>query len=130
VQHDQRLIEKLLGEIEIIFPNDSDEVKNELTKAFLKMTELLSRPFRTEHFHFTQSFLDEIYQTGEEIYKIPEVRKPSEPRGSKHALYVNRTYFGIYSIMTDLGATIHTGGQDWKQKLLAFHDLGEAELKA
>lgn len=130
VQHDQRLIEKLLGEIEIIFPNDSDEVKNELTKAFLKMTELLSRPFRTEHFHFTQSFLDEIYQIGEEIYKIPEVRKPSEPRGSKHALYVNRTYFGIYSIMTDLDATIHTGGQDWKQKLLAFHDLGEAELKA
>lgn len=130
VQHDQRLIEKLLREIEIIFPNDSDEVKNELTKAFLKMTELLSRPFRTERFHFTQSFLDEIYQIGEEIYKIPEVRKPSEPRGSKHALYVNRTYFGIYSIMTDLDATIHTGGQDWKQKLLAYHDLGEAELKA
>ncbi len=130
VQHDQRLIEKLLREIEIIFPNDSDEVKNELTKAFLKMTKLLSRPFRTESFHFTQSFLDEIYQTGEEIYKIPEVRKPSEPRGSKHALYVNRTYFGIYSIMTDLDATIHTGGQDWKHKLLAYHDLGEAELKA
>jgi len=45
-------------------------------------------------------------------------------------LYVNRTYFGIYSIMTDLDATIHTGGQDWKHKLLAYHDLGEAELKA
>ncbi len=56
VQHDQRLIEKLLREIEIIFPNDSDEVKNELSKAFLKMTKLLSRPFRTESFHFTQSF--------------------------------------------------------------------------
>ena len=68
-------------------------------------------------FHFTQEFLDEIYHVGEEIYKIPEVKKPTQPRGSKHALYVNRTYFGIYSMMADLNATINNGEMVWRERL-------------
>ncbi len=123
VQENKEVIDKLMRSIEIVFPADSLEVKNELTSAFLKMTDLLSRPFRTEYFHFTQSFLDEIYQTGEEIYRIEEVKKPTQPRGSKHALYVNRTYFGIYSMMADLDATIHTEAGTWRFDLLAKHNI-------
>lgn len=123
IQNNEAIVDKLLCEIEIVFPNDSQAVKKQLTEAFLKMTELLSRPFRSDTFQFTQEFIDEIYATGEEIYKIPEVRKPSEPRGSKHALYVNRTYFGIYSIMTDLDATITTGGDEWRSQLMKYHGL-------
>lgn len=117
IQREEKIIDTLLRNIEIIFDVDSNEVKYELTEAFLKMTKLLSRPFRTEEFHFTQDFLDEIYRVGEEIYKIPEVKKPTQPRGSKHALYVNRTYFGIYSIMADLNATIKNGKMAWNNKL-------------
>lgn len=123
VQENKEVIDKLMRSIEIVFPADSLEVKNELTSAFLKMTDLLSRPFRTEYFHFTQSFLDEIYQIGEEIYRIEEVKKPTQPRGSKHALYVNRTYFGIYSMMADLDATIHTEAGTWRFDLLAKHNI-------
>ena len=82
------------------------------------MTELLSRPFNHKEFHFTQEFLDEIYATGEEIYQLPEVKKPTQPRGSKHALYINRTYFGIYSMLADLNATIRTEAGEWKNHLL------------
>jgi hypothetical protein len=78
----------------------------------------LSRPFNKTEFHFTQEFIDEIYATGEEIYKIPEVKKPTQPRGSKHALYINRTYFGIYSMLADLNATIQTEAGAWKHRLL------------
>jgi hypothetical protein len=62
-------------------------------------------------------FIDSIYAKGEEIYQIPEVKKPTQPRGSKHALYVNRTYFGIYSMMADLNAEINTAPKDWSDKL-------------
>jgi len=117
VQSDAELIHQLLMNIEIIFPDDSPAVKEELTNAFLRMTRFLSRPFCTEEFEFTYEFIDEIYATGEEIYKIQEVKKPTKPRGSKHALYINRTYFGIYSMMADLGANIKTGNRDWQARL-------------
>lgn len=125
IQANKPLIESLLRSIEIIFPGDSSAVESELTSAFLKMTTLLSRPFRSEIFHFTDSFLDEIYAMGEEIYKIPEVRRPTQPRGSKHALYINRTYFGIYSIMSDLNAEIKTGHGAWRERLMEHHGVLE-----
>lgn len=117
IQEETEIIDQLLQNIEIIFAGDSQEVKDELTEAFLRMTKLLSRPFMESEFRFTQEFLDEIYHVGEEIYKIPEVKKPTQPRGSKHALYVNRTYFGIYSMMADLNATINNGEMVWRERL-------------
>jgi hypothetical protein len=54
---------------------------------------------------------------GERIYQLPEVRKPTQPRGSKHALYVNRTYFGIYSLMADLNATVVNRDLAWMKRL-------------
>ena len=65
-------------------------------------------------------FIDEIYAKGEEIYQIPEVKRPTQPRGSKHALYVNRTYFGIYSMMADLNASIETKSYAWSGKLVDY----------
>ena len=118
VQKNPTVIEQLMHKIEILFPDDSPDVKSELSEAFLRMTTLLSRPFSGDKFQFTNEFLDEIYQVGEEIYQIPEVRKPTKPRGSKHALYVNRTYFGIYSMMADLNAEINIRSGNWKHLLL------------
>ncbi len=127
VQGNQDLIQKLLKEIEIIFPADNESTVKELSDAFLKMTTILSEPFKNETFHFTYDFLDKIYAIGEEIYKIPEVKKPTQPRGSKHALYVNRTYFGIYSMMADLNAEIRTKPGSWKHDLLNYHNLQSAD---
>ncbi len=123
VQQNATLIDKLLREIEIIFPGDSAATIKELSEAFLKMTTILSEPFKNETFHFTYDFLDKIYAIGEEIYQIPEVKKPTQPRGSKHALYVNRTYFGIYSMMADLNADIKTKPGNWREDLLNYHGL-------
>ncbi len=127
VQGNDELILKLLKEIEIIFPADSAATVKELSDAFIKMTTILSEPFKNETFHFTYEFLDKIYAIGEEIYKIPEVKKPTQPRGSKHALYVNRTYFGIYSMMADLNAEIRTKPGSWKLDLLNYHHLQPLE---
>lgn len=123
VQENEVLLARLMEGIEITFPADSPSLKRELTEAFLCMTRLLAKPFQEKEFHFTQAFLDEIYAVGEELYQMPEVRKPTQPRGSKHALYVNRTYFGIYSLMADLNATIVQGKQEWKAQLLKHWGL-------
>jgi len=117
LQENPAIINELMRGIEMIFPGDSFSLQQELTEAFLSMTRLLSRPFQQEEFHFTQEYLDEIYVEGERIYQLPEVRKPTQPRGSKHALYVNRTYFGIYSLMADLNATVVNRDLAWMKRL-------------
>lgn len=123
VQENPEIINELMRGIEMIFPGDSDALQQELTEAFLRMTRLLSRPFQHKEFHFTQDYLDEIYEEGERIYQLPEVRKPTQPRGSKHALYVNRTYFGIYSLMADLNATIVNKDLGWMDRLRSHWSL-------
>lgn len=120
IRNNQAVVDQLLSNIEILFPSDSSTVKTELQDAFLGLTELLSRPFETAQFCFTNDFIDEIYAKGEEIYQLPEVKKPTQPRGSKHALYVNRTYFGIYSMMADLNAEIDTNALWWKERLVNY----------
>jgi predicted unusual protein kinase regulating ubiquinone biosynthesis (AarF/ABC1/UbiB family) len=117
LQENPAIINELMRGIEMIFPGDSESLQQELTEAFLRMTRLLSRPFQQAEFHFTQDYLDEIYEEGERIYQLPEVRKPTQPRGSKHALYVNRTYFGIYSLMADLNATVVNRDLAWMKRL-------------
>lgn len=126
IRNNQAVVDQLLSHIEIIFPQDSPAVKVELQTAFLEMTALLSRPFESSKFQFTHEFIDEIYAKGEEIYQIPEVKRPTQPRGSKHALYVNRTYFGIYSMMADLQAEISTHADLWSGKLMSHWGLGKA----
>jgi len=39
------------------------------------------------------------------VSRMPEFKKP---RGSKHFIYVNRTNFGLYNILHQLGALIRT----------------------
>ena len=108
----------ILKYLNIVFEKDSPQVKEELCQAFIKMTTLLSRPFTTNAFTFTSSYIDEIYTLGQEIYQIQEVKNPSQARGAKDALYINRTYFGLYSMLADLNATIDTSPTGWEKILI------------
>ena len=118
IRENQAVVDQLLHHIEILFPSDSESTCKELKTAFLDLTSLLSKPFESSKFQFTHQFIDDIYAKGEEIYQIPEVKRPTQPRGSRHALYVNRTYFGIYSMMADLNAEISTHADLWSGKLI------------
>ena len=43
------------------------------------------------------------------VSNLKEVKDSKVARGSRHSLYVNRTYFGLYSILSDLKAQVKTG---------------------
>jgi hypothetical protein len=36
-----------------------------------------------------------------------------QARGSKHGLYINRTYFGLYNLLNQLQAEVDTTKPDW-----------------
>ncbi|TAE90522.1 MAG: AarF/ABC1/UbiB kinase family protein [Bacteroidetes bacterium] len=115
-------IRTIMLQQEIINAKDSNEVQQKITDAFVRMTNLLRTPFDFETFDFgNNDYIDEIYKLGEEVSRMDELKKSKEGRGSQHALYVNRTYFGLYSILNVLGAKVRTGVREWRAPLVQFH---------
>jgi predicted unusual protein kinase regulating ubiquinone biosynthesis (AarF/ABC1/UbiB family) len=122
IMKSERSIKYIMEQQQIINSGDSPEVQKVITDAFVKMTTLLRTPFDFEVFDFgNNDYIDQIYALGEEVSKMDELKKSKEGRGSQHALYINRTYFGLYSILNVLQAKVKTGIRDWKQPLIDFH---------
>jgi hypothetical protein len=68
---------------------------------------LFTKPFQTETFDFSdEEFFQNIAKLGEKFSKDTNLRKMNGNRGSKHFIYMNRTFFGLYNLMFDLKANI------------------------
>lgn len=88
-------------------PEDSTEDKEKLTKMYEKMISLLGRPFHTEKFDFSdKAFFESIFKMGEDISKDKSIRKLNNARGSRDAIYVMRTFFGLYNLLHQLKAEV------------------------
>jgi predicted unusual protein kinase regulating ubiquinone biosynthesis (AarF/ABC1/UbiB family) len=94
--------QKLL-ELEILFPQDKAEDVTYFTALFHELLSLFTRPFNQETFDFSdESFFEEITQLGQKYANNNEYKKLSGARGSRHFIYMNRTFFGLYNLMFDL----------------------------
>jgi predicted unusual protein kinase regulating ubiquinone biosynthesis (AarF/ABC1/UbiB family) len=123
IMQSESSIKRIMEQQEIINPNDTEEAKSIITDAFLRMTNLLREPFNHDVFDFgNDAYIDKIYELGEEVSKMKELKNSKEGRGSQHALYINRTYFGLYSMLNMLRANVKTGLGDWQKGLLEFHE--------
>ncbi|WP_369765530.1 ABC1 kinase family protein [Flavobacterium sp. WC2429] len=101
------LFEKKLFELEILRTDDSKEEIMYFTQMFYDLLSLFTKPFQTETFDFSdEEFFENIAQLGERFSKDTNLRKMNGNRGSKHFIYMNRTFFGLYNLMFDLKATI------------------------
>lgn len=93
------------------FLDDSDTAREReiFKRIFLQMLELLGRPFRSEFFDFSdKAYFESLFAFGEETSKIKELRASNKPRGVRDALYINRTYFGLFNLLHQLKAHIRT----------------------
>lgn len=92
-----------LRELEILKPDDTVEERTFFTKLFQEMLELFTRPFNVDTFDFSdEKFFQEIAALGQRYSKLNEIRNLNTNRGSKHFIYINRTFFGLYNMMHDL----------------------------
>jgi predicted unusual protein kinase regulating ubiquinone biosynthesis (AarF/ABC1/UbiB family) len=102
--------EKVFSELRFIHPQDTPKEREFFTAIFSKLVELLGRPFRSETFDFADdAYFDELYSFGEKLSTMKELRDSKRARGVGEAVYLNRTYFGLYTILHDLKARISTG---------------------
>ena len=103
------LFAEKLYELEILRTDDSLKEIEYFTGIFHRLLSLFTQPFHAEHFDFSdEAFFGAIATMGEEFTKDTQLRKMNGNRGSKHFLYINRTFFGLYNLMHDLKARVDT----------------------
>lgn len=108
VDNDEKLM-KVFYKLEMLYPSDKKKEIDLFFPMFKDLVTLLSLPFQKSKFDFSdKSYFDTIFQKAEAYQFDKELRKHNTARGSKHTIYINRTYFGIYSIMFQLGAKVKT----------------------
>jgi predicted unusual protein kinase regulating ubiquinone biosynthesis (AarF/ABC1/UbiB family) len=108
VNDDERL-RSLFFDLEFLFHDEPKPSQDLFFDVFNNSMSLLIRPFINETFDFSnQDYFTELFQMGEELKKRKDIRQNGMARGSIHILYINRTYFGLFSLLNELGATIST----------------------
>jgi len=101
------IFEEKLYALEILKEEDSEAEKVFFSKLFHEMLSLFTQPFHQEVFDFSDTtFFGKIAELSDTYSKDTELRKMNGNRGSKHFLYMNRTFFGLYNLLNDLGATV------------------------
>ena len=101
----QKVFVSKLYQLEILKHEDTEEEKAFFTKMFHDMLSLFSLPLHDETFDFSNDeFFLRIAQLGEQYSKNKQIKKYNANRGSKHFIYMNRTFFGLYNLMFDLKA--------------------------
>ena len=118
VLHNDALFDFHLEKLEMIKANETKTKKDFFKALYKEMLQLTAAPFNSETFDFgDSSYMNTMMEFGERVAKIEEIRNDSELRGSKHFIYVNRTFFGLYSLLSALKANIKTG-MPWKNKII------------
>lgn len=96
-----------LFELEILRTDDSPAEIEYFTEMFHDLLSLFTKPFQNETFDFAdETFFESIAKLGERFSNDTNLKKMNGNRGSKHFIYMNRTFFGLYNLMFDLKAKI------------------------
>ncbi|QTE22590.1 ABC1 kinase family protein [Polaribacter cellanae] len=97
--------EQKLYELEILKKDDSKEELVFLKAIFYEMLSLFSQPFNQESFDFSNEvFFGKLSELGTKYSKNIESKNMNGNRGSKHFIYISRTFLGLYNLMHDLKA--------------------------
>jgi len=100
---------EVMNLLNVIQPNDTKKEIEFYTDIFNRGLRLLGRPVHQDEFDFgDKSYITEIFTEGMRIKQMKEVRQSKVARGTRHGLYINRAYFGVYMLLHKLGAKIKT----------------------
>ncbi len=104
---DEAFFEKRLFDLEILHKQDGVKEKAFFMDMFYEMFKMFSTPFQQERFDFSdEEFWDHLTRLSERYSKDQELRKMNGNRGSRHFIYMSRTFFGLYNLLHDLEAVV------------------------
>lgn len=104
---DEEFFTRKLEELEILVPSDSPKEREYFKALFHEMLSLFTSPFQSEEFYFgDEQFWAKIADLSQRYSQDDQLKKMNGNRGSKHFLYMNRTFFGLYNLLYDLNARV------------------------
>jgi predicted unusual protein kinase regulating ubiquinone biosynthesis (AarF/ABC1/UbiB family) len=107
--NDPIIFHERLADLEILTDRDTKAEIVYFTSLFKEILTLLTQPFQSETFDFSdEEFFSKLAALGEKYANDKELRKMNVNRGSKHFIYINRTFFGLFSLLHDLKAVVDT----------------------
>ena len=108
VFNDKDKLRKCLVGLDMLRETDNKETEDLFFNTAVRAIQNMSKPMRSDVFYFgDSSFFDELQSHGEEIFKNKDFRKPNAIRGSKDSIYLHRAFYGLYSILYKLNATVN-----------------------
>jgi len=108
IVNDDIALRKCLVGLDFLRNDDTHETEKLFYETALKAIQTISKPMKADVFNFGDVlFHQQLQEQGKEIFDNKEFRKPNAMRGSRHAIYLHRAFFGLYSILYKLNATIN-----------------------
>ena len=105
--NDMDYFTKKLYELEILKSSDTPRELDFFTNLFHDLLSVFTQPIQAVVFDFAQpEFQTQIAVLSEKFSSDKTLRKMNGNRGSKHFIYVNRTFFGLYSLMAEIKAKV------------------------
>ena len=109
IEDNPLLFQEILYDLEILRTDDTAEEVVYFTELFGRLIKVLTLPFTKKEFDFGDAvFWGEINSLSETLSSDQRLRKMNGNRGSKHFIYINRTFFGLYTLLKDLKAKVNT----------------------
>lgn len=107
VQNDPEKLEQLLYNLDVFREGDTPEEKALFYQTAKDAIEIITKPLKSEYFYFgDEDYTNHMNEVGSAMANNKELRKPSALRGSRDAIFLHRTFFGMYSILYQLKATV------------------------
>ncbi|NND04791.1 MAG: phosphotransferase [Saprospiraceae bacterium] len=101
--------DRIFAALDFVLPTDTEDEARYVTKQMSSLIHLLSQPFGNEKFDFSDTdYFSSIYNFADDLMQDKKIRSMNSARGSKHGIYINRTLFGLYSLLHELGAQVNT----------------------
>lgn len=105
LENDDLFTQKLY-ELEILREDDSPKEIDFFKGMFHDMLKLFTEPLQSDSFDFSDpGYFERLAALGEHYAKATELRKMNGNRGSRHFIYMNRTFFGLYHLLSELKAS-------------------------
>ncbi len=108
VVHDERKLRKCLNGLDLLRESDTQELDSLFFNTALKAIHDISKPMKSDVFYFGDvDFYEQLHEHGKEIFDNKAFRNSNAMRGSRHSIYLHRAFFGLYSILYNLNATVN-----------------------
>lgn len=103
-------LDEALRGMQVLLPGDGPQQMEKVRQLARQSIELLTRPFRAGRFDFSDpEFFLSLYKMGDVNRQDRDLLALRGARGRAESVYLNRAYFGLFSLLHRLRAEVVTG---------------------